>query len=89
MTPLESLATIRWSYSDLAAAIGRPSDTVRSWVRRNSFPAPIVEWLARLADAHRALPPPDLAVVGRWVAGEAGSIGKSWQTVAGATKDGT
>jgi hypothetical protein len=58
MTPRDSLATIRWSYSDLAAEIGRPSDTVRSWVRRNSFPGPIVEWLARLAEAHASVPPP-------------------------------
>jgi hypothetical protein len=62
MTPTERrecLNLLHWSQRGLADVLGWDESTVRRWMRNDGeAPAEIDDWLARLADFHRAYPPP-------------------------------
>jgi len=58
----ECLETIGWSMRHLATVLGRDETTVRRWGRdAPATPAQVAAWLALLAQAHRAAPPPAMA----------------------------
>lgn len=59
MSPTDALAALGWSERELARQLRRPVSTVRRWTDGSArMPEAIREWLARLAEAHAANPPP-------------------------------
>ncbi len=54
-----ALRTLRWSYGDLAAELGKSQSAVAKWCDgTNPVPRGILPWVERLAAFHRALPAP-------------------------------
>lgn len=56
---VNALATLRWSYATLATETGvSPSTACRWGTERYPAPAAVLDWLERLAKAHRDDPAP-------------------------------
>ena len=55
----DALALLRWSQRGLAEALGCDDRLVRRWASGDAgVPAEVAAWLAKLARAHQADPPP-------------------------------
>lgn len=55
-----ALNTIGWSQRHLAELLGCDTNLPTRWTRGDAaVPKPIQAWLAKLAAAHRSLPPPE------------------------------
>lgn len=55
----ECLRILRWSETELAAALGRQPAEVGAWLDgRGRAPLAVTAWLEALAKAHLAVPPP-------------------------------
>ena len=64
MTPArfsECLAALGWSVRALAERLGEHRTTVRRWQVSGQVPAPVAEWLDRVTEAMRSMPPPHRA----------------------------
>lgn len=62
MTLPHLLTRIGWPQTELADRLGVNRRTVRRWTAgQNETPAAVLAWLARVADAVDAMPPP-----GKW-----------------------
>lgn len=54
-----AMDALYWGAGALASALGVRETTVRRWLKgRYPVPPPITAWAERLADFHRANPPP-------------------------------
>lgn len=52
----DGLDIVGWTMRELARRLDRPSGTIHAWAHRNTWPAPVIAWIAAVAAAREAVP---------------------------------